>query len=314
MLRHREGRAADEWPGESERVMPCCDEPAAEAQDTACRQRRDGPIGQAFDELAVAPAPRDYVYSPIFLPWQEEPPVFHADELSELIQQTRLAADREKFLFRLMNFNKYRADLVARRAVRQVPGTALSCAAATYLHEAQLIRNALVLLFLRLVNSVVMHYRRGDWPLDELLSEGSWVLIRAVEKFDADRGFRFSTYATHALHRHLKRQMHITMRSICRSQLPKQLPEQEDHRRHEREALRQDRALQIVQTAICDLPPREATIVRLRFGFNNDGQRHTLNHVADRLNLSRERVRQLEQGAIETLRTRTARQLDELYA
>jgi RNA polymerase nonessential primary-like sigma factor len=56
-------------------------------------------------------------------------------------------------------------------------------------------RKRLIESNLRLVVSAARHYGGRGLPLLELIAEGNLGLIRAVEKYDPERGFRFSTYA-----------------------------------------------------------------------------------------------------------------------
>lgn len=62
--------------------------------------------------------------------------------------------------------------------------------------QAKEARQRLIQSNLRLVVSVAKKYRNSPMPLMDLVQEGNIGLMRAVEKFDYHRGYRFSTYAT----------------------------------------------------------------------------------------------------------------------
>jgi len=62
--------------------------------------------------------------------------------------------------------------------------------------EAERAKQKLTVSNLRLVVSIARKYAGHGLPLMDLIQEGNLGLIRAVEKFDFERGFKFSTYAT----------------------------------------------------------------------------------------------------------------------
>ncbi len=89
-------------------------------------------------------------------------------------------------------------DLGHRRAVklREARKVATTLELDRLATDGELAKRAFIRANLRLVVSLARRYTRASMPLLDLIQEGNVGLVRAVEKFDYARGYKFSTYAT----------------------------------------------------------------------------------------------------------------------
>ena len=242
------------------------------------------------------------------------------------------------------------------------------------IEDGILAREHLIKANTRLVVSVAKRYIGRGVPFLDLIQEGNLGLMKAVEKFDYHRGFRFSTYATwwirqtitrsiadqgrtirvpvHMVDRirqlyKLTHEMEQTLGRVPTSEelavklevptskvewmtrvswLPLSLesPINDDEEDSELGQFVEDQLTptpiqsayakllrEKIEEVLDTLPPREARILRLRFGLEN-GHNYTLEEVGEKFGLTRERIRQIESKALRRLRhPRRSRQLRE---
>jgi len=231
------------------------------------------------------------------------------------------------------------------------------------IEEGEAARRRLIRANTRLVISVAKRYVGQGVPFLDLVQEGNLGLMKAVDKFDYTRGYKFSTYATWWIRQAVSRAvsdqgrtirlpvhigdklrlLHRASRQLEQGQGRPASPEEiagtltvapERVRRllrlsrrplsleqpvgEEEEtmlgsfiaddeappppamadnAILRERLEEILET----LQPREARILRLRFGLQ-DGRNYTLEEVGQKFGLTRERIRQIEAHALNRLR------------
>lgn len=214
---------------------------------------------------------------------------------------------------------------------------------------------------LRLVATFALKYRGRGMELLDLIQEGNIGLMKAAEKYDERKGWKFSTYAVWWIKQHLTRgienQRHLIRLPIhvqnalkrvaegkrelaeknreCTPEalatllnlplekvrellelapdpvsLEEQIGEDENANRlafledslpSPEEALSEKERVERTDKALTTLSSREASVLRLRFGLGGE-QEHTLEEIRQKMDLSRERIRQIEFEALEKLR------------
>lgn len=225
------------------------------------------------------------------------------DDLRDLVldRTSVLTPEAESRLFLQMNRCYYYA--AQRRAgLVEAPFAFEIVTADDDLARGDRIRNQILVIFHKLTVSIAKNFVSSRHSLEELVSEGDAVLIRAITLFDPSRGFRFSTYATYAVRRRLARYVTSSEHSYATPVDFRDAPPIPDRRRwtlpYEQSM---EAGVQWLEAALYELSQRERYIIRCRFGWGREFDTRTLQEIADELGVSRERVRQLEAKAIKKL-------------
>jgi RNA polymerase sigma factor (sigma-70 family) len=169
-------------------------------------------------------------------------------------------------------------------------------------------REYLVRTNLALVLAMAKRTRLGEVDFAEIVSEGNMALIRAVDKFNVDRGFKFSTYACRAI---LKAFSRTSLKSVRhRTRFPVEFePEMEksdwqDRRRGQVEEDCIDELKAIVDRNLADLSSVEETVIRRRFNWQQQEESPlTLEEVGQIIGVTKERVRQIQNKALTKIRS-----------
>ena len=168
------------------------------------------------------------------------------------------------------------------------------------------IRNRIITANLRLLVSIATRFAAPQRPISDVICDGMFPLIRAVELFDPRRGNRFSTYATHAIRNHLvrmhrragqRREREVTGFSDSFESL---LATRTNADRDEFQ-LRESMVRQPKKAFRNILNERETLLISARYGLGEFSRGRTFREIAVIVRLSRERVRILTRRAEQKL-------------
>lgn len=223
-----------------------------------------------------------------------------------------LSKDDEAHLFLRFNYARYRLGELTRKQLKRFSKRRSEEMIKWYKH-ARATQANIVNANMALVMAMARRTRIPHVDFPELVSEGNMALLRAIEKFDVSRGFKFSTYACRAILKGFNRMATKTGRYVQR--FPTEFdPELErsdyDTLKHE---IQQENAVddlrEVLATNRAKLTEVERTVVTHRFALSPDGKKKTLSEVGLRVGLTTERVRQIQKKALAKLRAT----LDEEY-
>lgn len=225
--------------------------------------------------------------------------------LSTLYQVPLLTSEQEVHLFRKFNFLKFRAANLRDQLDLSDAKVALMDEIERLYESAVAVKNRIVQANLRLVVSIAKRHVNQNEEFFGLVSDGNVSLIRAVEKFDYGRGFKFSTYASWAIMKNFARTIphEFKYRDRFRTSSEEMFSGKEDHRvvPLEEETEQRMREHQVGKI-LSRLDEREQTIIISRFGLDHGCEPLTLKEVGAKMGVTKERIRQIEARALVKLR------------
>ena len=226
-----------------------------------------------------------------------------------------LTAAEERVVFLQYNYCRYKACKLRAKIGTPDQTTIKAEQALELLHwhrRSEDLRVQIAQTNLALVLAMAKRTRMSDVDFSDLVAEGNMALLRAIDKFDVARGFKFSTYACRAILKAFSRAG--VKLSRYRSMFPTDFDpklERSDHidiKRAEHEYNCADEIKQIIKDNRAELTDVEQSVIEHRFAINRQGRRETsdgtltLEQVGQIIGVTKERVRQIQKKALEKIR------------
>ncbi|MEM6331139.1 MAG: sigma-70 family RNA polymerase sigma factor [Planctomycetota bacterium] len=225
--------------------------------------------------------------------------------LASLYETPLLTREQEAHLFRKYNYLKHKASRLREGLDPARPKSAVMDQIERLAEEAGAVKNQLARCNLRLVVSIAKRHVTPDQNFFELVSDGNVSLLRAIEKFDFGRGFKFSTYASWAIMKNFARTIpgEFKHRDRFRTSHDELFAATEETRDNPalHEAAQRERETRITRM-LSSLDEREQQIVTARFGLDHSKEPQTLKEVGADMGVTKERIRQIEVRSLNKLR------------
>ncbi len=226
--------------------------------------------------------------------------------------QVILTGAEERVLFLQFNYARHAIGVIQKEieaSPSRQPTEEQAREILRWYYKADQLREQLAETNLALVLAMAKRTRMSEVDFADLVSEGNMALLRAIDKFDCERGFKFSTYACRAILKAFSRQgMKL---SKYRQRFPTDFDpklEKSDFLDTKRAEFVSDAASEvkrIVTANMCELSDIERTVIEHRFRLES-GQTEekpmTLEQVGQIIGVTKERVRQIQNKALEKIR------------
>ncbi len=261
-------------------------------------------VAAIFDEAPDIQKPDTSWYHPVMDSSSE-------DKSGRRVGAVLLTAKQERALFLQFNYCRFRVrtlrdQLRKQRRIRLADARELL----SWHARASAYRDQIAQTNLALVLAMAKRTRMSDLDFADLVSEGNMALLRAVDKFDAARGFKFSTYACRAILKAFSRA------GIKLSKYRQMFPTDFDPamersnfmqtKRQEQEGDCADEIRRIIRQNRAALSEIEQEVIEHRFAIGRephaDDRPLTLEQVGKIIGVTKERVRQIQNKALEKIR------------
>jgi len=221
-----------------------------------------------------------------------------------------LNAKQEAALFLQFNYARYRVAKLQKQIGHKPVADQKARELLHWANLASQLRDQIAQSNLALVLAMAKRIRHSELDFADLISEGNMALLRAIDKFNVARGFKFSTYACRAILKAFSRS------GMKQSQYRQLFPtdfdpalEKSDFQRRKFDEQEEDYADEVARIVInnrADLTDVEQAVIEHRFALHGNVSETanplTLEQVGQIVGLTKERVRQIQNKALEKIR------------